>query len=192
MSTRQLDPCSPVPSQASIRPACLQANVDLAPRTRTPADSFTAPPRTPDQPRALPVCASPEPPVWRLVGLAQVDVDAVAGATALADHRGGSAGGDGDADAGGVGDAPAGPLVPADRPFGLADAAEGDGFPLPAVKAKDAIGLSDHLPPFQVAHLIAALLALAHLGAIERCGEGSDLLGGESAGHGGEGMRCGS
>jgi hypothetical protein len=68
------------------------------------------------------------------------------------------------------------------------DAAESDGFALPAVKAKDAVGFRDHLPAFQIADGAAALLALAHLGAIQWSGEGSDLLGGEGAGHGGDGM----
>ena len=118
------------------------------------------------------------------MGLAQVDVDAVAGTAALADQGWLAGAADADAHPGGVGHPPARPVVAADGAFTLVDAAEGDGFPLPAVKAKDAVGLSDHLPTLQVAHLAAALLSLAHLGAIQRGGESSDLLGGEGAGHG--------
>ena len=121
------------------------------------------------------------------MGLAQVGVDAVAGAAALADQLGTAALTHGDAHPGGVGDSPAGALVPADGSFALVDAAEGDGFALPAVKAKDPVCFRDHLPALQIADGAAALLSLAHLGAIQRGGEGSDLLGGKGAGHGDEG-----
>jgi len=43
-------------------------------------------------------------------------------------------------------------------------------------------------PPLQVADLGAALLALAHPGAIEGGGEAGDLFGGEGARHGIEGV----
>jgi hypothetical protein len=84
------------------------------------------------------------------MGLAQVGVDAVAGAAALADQRGTAALADGDAHPGCVGDAPARLLVPArasgtDEAFALVDAAEGDGFALPAIKAKDPVGFCDQL-----------------------------------------------
>jgi hypothetical protein len=78
-------------------------------------------------------------------------------------------------------------VVAADGAFDLVDAAEGDGFPLPAVKAKDAVGFRDHLPALQVTHLATALLPLTHLGAIQRCSQGSDLFSGEDGiGHGDE------
>jgi hypothetical protein len=124
----------------------------------------------------------------RFMGLAQVGVDAMAGAAALADQLGTAALADGDANAGGVGDAPARATITADGALTLVDAAEGDGFALPAVKAKDAIGFCDHLPALQIADGAAALPPLAHLGAIQRGREGSDLLGGEGAGHGRDGM----
>ena len=100
------------------------------------------------------------------MGLSRVGVDAVAGAAALADQGRLAGGADADAHTGGVGDTPARSVVAADGAFDLVDAAEGDGFPLPAVKAKDAIGFRDHLPALQVTHLAAALLPLTHLGAI--------------------------
>ena len=93
------------------------------------------------------------------MGLAQVGVDAVAGAAALADQRrlAGGAGADGDPHPGGVGDTPAGP-APALAPGPIGRSAwltqrSCDGFPLPAVKAKDAVGFCDHLPALQVADL---------------------------------------
>jgi hypothetical protein len=100
------------------------------------------------------------------MGLAQIDADAVAGAAALADQGREATGGDGDAQAGGGGDAPARLLVSArasgtDEAFGLGDTANGDGLPLPAVKAKDAVGFRDHLPAFEVVDLRSALLPLA-------------------------------
>jgi len=70
------------------------------------------------------------------MGLAQIHVDAVTGAAALSDQRRPSPGRDGDANAGGVGDPPARLLVPAYGAFGLGNAADGDGLPLPAVKSK--------------------------------------------------------
>ena len=129
-----------------------------------------------------------------LMGLAQIDVDAVAGTAALANHWGLSGGAtDGDAHPGGVGDTPAGPSFPAwapgtDGALGLVDAVDLDGFSLPAIEPEDPIGFRDHLPALQIADLGAALLALPHLGAIEGGAEGGDLLGGEGAGHGSEGV----
>lgn len=95
---------------------------------------------------------------------------------------------DGDANPGGVGDAPSGPGLTADVALGLVHAADLDRFPLPAIEPEDPIGFGDHLPALQVADLGATLLALAHLGAIEGGGEGGDLLGGEGARHGFEGV----
>ena len=116
------------------------------------------------------------------MGLAQIHVDAVTGAAALPDQRRPASGGDGDANAGGVGDAPAGLLLPTDRALTLGHAADGDGLPLPAVKAKDAVRLRDDLPAFQVCHLPPALFPLADIGPIEGCGKGCELLGGEPGG----------
>ena len=118
------------------------------------------------------------------MGLAQIHVDAVAGAASLPDQRSPSPGSDGDAHAGGVRDTPAGLLLPTDGPFGLGNAADGDGLALPAVKAKDADRLRDDLPAFQVCHLPAALLPLSDDGPIEVGGKGSELLGGEAGGLG--------
>ena len=85
--------------------------------------------------------------------LAQVHVDAVAGAASLSDQRRPATCCDGDANAGGVGDAPAGLLVPAYGALGLGNTADGDGLALPAVEAKDPVCLRDDLPAFQVCHL---------------------------------------
>ena len=123
------------------------------------------------------------------MGLAQIHVDAMACTAAFTDHCCEPACGDGDTDSGGVGDTPAGLLVPTDRAFGLVDAAHGDRLTLPAIKAKDAVGLSDRDPTFHVSHLSAALLPLSDVGAIEGSGEGSELLGRESAGLGLKGLR---
>ena len=122
------------------------------------------------------------------MGLAQIGVDAMTGATALADHLGPCPLTDGDTDPGGVRDAPSGPGLTADGALGLVHAADLDGFPLPAIEPEDPIGFGDHLPTLQVADLGAALLALAHLGAIEGGGEAGDLFGGEGARHGIEGV----
>jgi hypothetical protein len=101
------------------------------------------------------------------MGLAQIHVDAVAGAASLSDQGRPATGSDGDANAGGVSDAPAGLLLSTDRALGLSNAADGDGLALPAVKAKDAVRFRDDLPAFEVCHLPAALLALADIGPIE-------------------------
>ena len=126
------------------------------------------------------------------MGLAQVHVDAMTGASALTNQWRKASGCDGDAYAGGVGDAPAGLLVPADGSFGLGNAADGDGLALPAIETKDAVGFRDYLPTFQVAHAAAALLPLAHFGPIKRSGQGGELLGGEAKGLSLEDLRrCG-
>jgi hypothetical protein len=127
-----------------------------------------------------------------LMGLAQVDVDAVASAGAFSNQGRKTSGCDGDADAGGVGDAPAGLLISADGSFGLGNAADGDGLALPAVKTKDAVGFRDYLPTLQIAHSAAALLPLADFGPIQRSGQGGELLGGEAKGLSLEDLRrCG-
>ena len=115
------------------------------------------------------------------MSLAQIHIDAMTGASPFSDQGRQANGGDGDSHTRGVGDTPAGLLVPArasgtDRAFGLGDAAHGDGLPLPAVKAKDPIGLRDSDPIFLVSHLPAALLPLADIGPIEGSGEGCELL----------------
>jgi len=90
---------------------------------------------------------------------------------------------------GGVGDTPAELLVPANGSYGLGNAAEGDRLPLPAIKAKDAVGFRDHLPTLLVTHAAAALLSLADIGPIQRSGECSELLGGEARGLGRLGLK---
>jgi hypothetical protein len=97
------------------------------------------------------------------MGLAQVGVDAVAGAAAFPNHLA-----DADADSGGVDDASAGAVAAAEGALTFGDALHGDGFALPAVKANDPIGLSDRLPALYVGDLGAALLTLIDLGAIKR------------------------
>ena len=116
------------------------------------------------------------------MGLAQIHVDAVAGAASLSDQRRPATGSNGDANPGGVGDTPAGLLLPTDRALTLGHAADGDGLALPAVKAKDPIGLGDGDPSLHVGDLPAALLALADVGPIEGGGESGELLGGEPRG----------
>ena len=114
------------------------------------------------------------------MGLAQVGVDAVAGAAAFPDHLP-----DADANAGGVGDTPAGSVAAAQGALAFGDALHGNGFALPGVKAKDPVGLGNRLSPLQVCQGAAGLAAGLDLGAIEWSGKGSDLLGGEdSGGHG--------
>ncbi len=51
---------------------------------------------------------------------------------------------------------------------------------LPANKAKDAVGLIEHHPPFEIADAAPALLTGRKVGAFEGSGEGLDLLGGEA------------
>jgi hypothetical protein len=130
------------------------------------------------------------------MGLAEVHVDAVAGAAALADEGRQATGGDSDTHTGGVGDAPARLLVSArasgtDQAFGLGDAADGDGLALPAIETKDPVGFRDHLPTLEIAHAAASLLPLVDVGPIERGGEGRELLGGEARGLKRDGARHG-
>jgi len=96
------------------------------------------------------------------MGLAQVGVDAVAGAAAFADQPA-----DADANPGGVRDAPTGAVTAAEGALALGHALHGNGFALPAVKAKDAVGLGDGLPALQVGQGAAGLAAGLDLGAIE-------------------------
>jgi hypothetical protein len=114
------------------------------------------------------------------MGLAQVRINAVAGAAALPNQGCQPTGSDGDSNASGVGDAPTGLLIPADGAFGLGDTANGDRLPLPAVKAKDAVRLSHRKPSLDIGDFSAALLPLADVGPIKRGGQGSELHGGEA------------
>ena len=84
------------------------------------------------------------------MGLTKVRVDAVAGAGALSDQGRHASGCDGDAYAGGVCDTPAGTVAAAQGSLPLRDALHGNGFALPAVKAKDSVGLGNRLPPLQI------------------------------------------
>ncbi len=106
------------------------------------------------------------------MGLAQVGVDAVAGACALADQGRPGTGLNCDPHPGGVGDAPAGLLVPANQSLSLGNAPDGNGLPLPAIETKDAVGFRDYLPTLQVVNLRSALLPLADVGPIQRSGQG--------------------
>ena len=82
------------------------------------------------------------------MGQAQIDVDAMAGATAFPHQEVGpvALAAEADADPGDVGDPPAGLLLPADGALAFRDAAQLDRFALPAVKAKDAVCLLDRYP----------------------------------------------
>jgi len=124
----------------------------------------------------------------RFMGLTQVSIDAVAGTAALTDQWSPARNRHRDPHPGDVGHPPARAVVPADGALGLVHAANLDGFPLPAIEPENPIGFCDHQPTLQVADLGAALLALAHLGAIEGGGEAGDLFGGEGARHGIEGV----
>ncbi len=76
---------------------------------------------------------------------------AMAGAAAVAHHGGGAFRECSQADAhpGDVGDAPAWLLFAANRPLAFSNAAQLNRFPLPAVKAKDTVGLLDsQLAPY--------------------------------------------
>ena len=66
-----------------------------------------------------------------------------AGTAAFSDHVT-----NGDAHSGCVGNAPASAAIAADVALALVDAVHRNGFPLPAVKAKDAVGFCDRLPAF--------------------------------------------
>ena len=82
------------------------------------------------------------------MGQAQVHIDAMAGAAALAYQgcRPTGLAAEADAHPGDVGDAPAGLLVPADGALAFGNAAQLDCFPLPAVKAKDPVRLLNGYP----------------------------------------------
>jgi hypothetical protein len=115
------------------------------------------------------------------MGLAQVGVDAVAGASAFPNQGRKASGCDGDAYASGVGDTSAGLLISADGSFCLGNTADGDGLALPAIKTKDAVCFCDQLPTLQVADPAAALFSLLHLGAIKGGGQRADLLPAETS-----------
>ncbi len=125
------------------------------------------------------------------MGLAKIDIDAVAGTAAFPHDPA-----DDHPHQGGVGDAPADALrwigglarLTPDAAFRLGNAPQRNRLALPAVVPEDPVGLGDHHPALNVADLASALFALANLAAIEGGGEGLDLLGGERAGHGIEGM----
>ena len=127
-----------------------------------------------------------------LMGLAQVDVDAVASASAFPNQGRKTSGCDGDTYAGCVGDAPTRLLVPTNQSLSLCNAADGDGLALPAIETKDAVCFRDYLPTLQIAHTAAALLPLTNFGPIKRSGQGGELLGGEAKGLSLEDLRrCG-
>ncbi len=133
----------------------------------------------------------------RFMGQAQIGIDAMAGAGALADQQAVDASRNGDAHPGDVGDTPAAFLLSArapgaDQPFGLCDAAGEEGLALPAVKTKDAVGLADQHPALEVVDLGAALLPGGHQGAIEGSREGCDLGSAERCRRGRIGLACGS
>jgi hypothetical protein len=97
------------------------------------------------------------------MGQALVGINAMAGARALADqdavasdHR--------DEHASGVGDTPAAFAITPNRAFVFRHATANQRAVLPAVKAKDAVGLCNHLPPLEIADATAAVLLLAHIG----------------------------
>ena len=97
---------------------------------------------------------------------------------------------------GGVGDTPAGFLIPADQLFALVDATAGEGLALPAIKAKDPVGLTDEPPALEIGDAAAALFPLADVTTIEGCRKGIDLFwrkagrpqGGEAMAIGGLGL----
>ena len=104
------------------------------------------------------------------MGLAAIGIDAMAGAGTLTDEDA-ITGGDADAYPGDVGDTPAALALTADGALVFAHAAADQGVALPAVETKDSVGLCDHLPTLEVGDAAAALLALAHMGAIQGSGE---------------------
>jgi hypothetical protein len=110
------------------------------------------------------------------MGLAQVHVNPMTSAAAFADDWRQSASGDGDAHAGAVGNAPSRSLLLANWAFHLRDALERDRFTLPAVKTKDAVGLCDYNPTFDVAELLTRLLTLLNVGPVEGLAEFCDLV----------------
>jgi len=115
------------------------------------------------------------------MGKAQIHVDAMAGAAALAYQGGGPTGlaAQTDADPGDVGDPPAGLLVPADGALAFRDAAQLDRFPLPAIKAKDAVCLLNGYPSLQVIEGAPGLAAGLDVCPVEGSGQGGGLLRGE-------------
>ena len=118
------------------------------------------------------------------MGLAQVHIDAVASAAPFADQGRRARNRHCDPHPGDVGDTPAVALwwigglarFTADAAFGLGDTLQRHRLALPAIEAKDAVGLGDRHPALDVADLAAALLALLDVGAIKRCRQGSDLF----------------
>ena len=115
------------------------------------------------------------------MGQAQVDVDPVAGAAALP-HQGRDSTGltaQTDAYLCDVGDTPTGLLVPANGTLAFGNAAQLDRFPLPAIKAKDAVRLADRYPTLQVVQGTACLAAGLDVCPVQRGSEGGVLLGGE-------------
>ena len=84
------------------------------------------------------------------MGLAQVGVDTVAGAAAFSDHLGPCSITNADAHPGGVSNPPAGTVAAAQGALPLRDALHSNSFALPAVKAKDSVGLGNRLPPLQI------------------------------------------
>src|SRR5690242_8232482 len=65
-------------------------------------------------------------------------------------------------------------------PRSLPDAAQADGFAIPAVEAKDPIGFGDGIPALDIREPLSGLDALADGAAIELGGEGATLLGGKA------------
>ena len=82
-----------------------------------------------------------------------------------------------DTDPGDVGDAPAGLLVPADGPLAFSDTAQLDGFPLPAVEAKDAVRLLDRNPTFQIIQGTACLGAGLDVARLRGAARAADCSG---------------
>ena len=91
------------------------------------------------------------------MGQALIQIDAMAGAGALANERA-VTGGDGDPHPGDVGDAPAAFALTFHWPLVFSNAAADQGGVLPAIKTKDAVGFCNHLLALEVADPAAALL----------------------------------
>jgi hypothetical protein len=113
------------------------------------------------------------------MGQTLIQINAMAGTGALADQAA-FTGDHHNPHPGGVGHTPAAFAVPAHRPFVFRHAAGVQGEPVPAIKAKDPVCLSNHLPALQIADAQPALLPVPHLGAIERSDEQLPLTGAES------------
>jgi len=109
---------------------------------------------------------------------AEINVDAMAGATAFPHQGWGPTGlaAEADADPGDVGDPPAGLLLPANGALAFSNAAQLDRFPLPAVEAKDAVRLADRYPTLQVVEGAPGLGAGLDVGPVEGSGQGGGLL----------------